>query len=71
MNELANVRQRKHSKTDWSLLGLLEHFQKSVRLATHPRDRLFALLGMATDAANPRFDPNYEEPIRKRLRLCS
>jgi len=38
-----------------------------LRLATHPRDRLFALLGMAADAADPRFDPGYEEPIGKVL----
>jgi hypothetical protein len=61
MIELADARQRKHSKS------LLEHFRKSVRLATHRRDRLFALLGMASDAADPRFDPDYEEPIGKVL----
>jgi hypothetical protein len=67
MIELADARRRKHSKIDWSLLGLLEHFQKSVGLSTHRRDRLFALLGMASDAADPRFDPDYEEPIGKVL----
>jgi hypothetical protein len=67
MIELANARRRKHPKTDWSLLGLLEHFQISVKLATHPQDRLFALLEMAADAADPRLDPDYEEPIGKVL----
>jgi CubicO group peptidase (beta-lactamase class C family) len=71
MIELADARQRKHSKTDWSLLGLLEHFQKSVTLATRPRERLFAPLGMTSDAADPRFDPDYEEPIGKVLSVAN
>lgn len=64
---LVDVRKCKRVGTEWSLLDLLEHFQKSMRMATHPRDRLFALLGMAADADDPRFNPDYEEPIGKVL----
>ena len=33
--------------------------------ATDPRDKIFALLGLATDAGNPVLHPNYEAPVRK------
>ena len=33
--------------------------------ATDPRDKIFALLGVATDAGNPVLHPNYEAPVRE------
>lgn len=33
--------------------------------ATDPRDKIFALLGLATDAGNPVLHPNYEAPVRE------
>ena len=33
--------------------------------ATDPRDKVFALLGLATDAGNPVLHPNYEAPVRE------
>ncbi|KAB5558118.1 heterokaryon incompatibility protein-domain-containing protein [Coniochaeta sp. 2T2.1] len=45
-------------------LRLVELLQKGrSKLATRSRDHLFALLGLANDAGDPAFDPDYEEPL--------
>jgi hypothetical protein len=68
MLELASARHEYAAGTRRPLLSLLERFQASTREALHPRDRLFALLGMADDADDARFDPDYASPLDAVLR---
>jgi len=45
----------------WSLSMLLEHFRYTE--STLKRDRLFAMLGLASDGNEPEFEPDYESPL--------
>jgi len=54
---LAAQREWEARQYRWSLIMLLEHFRYAE--STLSRDRLFALLGLASDANEPAFAPDY------------
>jgi Heterokaryon incompatibility protein (HET) len=56
--ELAQHREWEARQTRWALINLLESFRYLE--STLPRDRLFALVGFASDGANPAFEPDYK-----------
>ncbi|PQE10655.1 heterokaryon incompatibility protein [Rutstroemia sp. NJR-2017a BBW] len=45
----------------WTLIMLLEHFRYAE--STLSRDRLFALLGLASDGNEAEFEPDYDSPL--------
>lgn len=57
--KLATQREWESRQYRWSLLMLLEHFRYTQ--ATHARDRLFALVGLASDGNEKDFEPNYDD----------
>jgi len=58
---LATQREWEARHSRWALLSLLEHFRQAE--STLRRDRFFALLGMASDANEPEFKPDYDSPL--------
>lgn len=58
---LATQREWELSQHRWALLFLLEHFRHAK--STLCRDRFFALLGLALDANEPEFAPDYDSPL--------
>jgi hypothetical protein len=59
---LATQRKWEMSQHRWALLFLLEHFRHAE--STLSRDRFFALLGLASDANEPEFTPDYDSPLK-------
>lgn len=59
--ELAQHREWEARQTRWALINLLESFRYLD--STLKRDRLFALLGFASDGANAAFEPDYDAPL--------
>ncbi|OCK90529.1 uncharacterized protein K441DRAFT_578728 [Cenococcum geophilum 1.58] len=59
--ELAKQREWEARQTRWSLIRLLESFRAAE--STLRRDRLFALLGFASDGDNLAFEPSYDAPL--------
>jgi hypothetical protein len=59
--ELAQHREWEARQTRWALINLLEPFRYLE--ASWTRDRLFALLGFASDGADPAFEPDYTIPL--------
>ncbi|KAF2178732.1 hypothetical protein K469DRAFT_642268 [Zopfia rhizophila CBS 207.26] len=64
--ELARHREWEARQTRWALINLLESFRYLESTLT--RDRLFALLGFASDGANPQFEPDYESTLEDVLK---
>jgi hypothetical protein len=58
---LAAQREWEARSHRWSLSMLLEHFRYTD--STLRRDRLFAMLGLASDGNEPDFEPDYESPL--------
>lgn len=58
---LATQREWEMSQHRWALLFLLEQFRHAE--STLSRDRFFALLGLASDANEPEFAPDYDSPM--------
>jgi len=58
---LATQREWEMMQHRWTLLFLLEHFRHAE--STLSRDRFFALLGLASDANEPEFAPDYDSPL--------
>ena len=58
---LAAQREWEARSHRWSLSMLLEHFRYAE--STLSRDRLFAMLGLASDGNEPDFEPDYESPL--------
>ncbi|CAO2650180.1 Nn.00g014720.m01.CDS01 [Neocucurbitaria sp. VM-36] len=59
--ELAQHREWEARQTRWALINLFEPFRYLE--STWKRDRLFALLGIASDGADPAFEPDYTSPL--------
>ena len=55
------MKRNRFSCERWSLLHLIGTAR--CLLATRSRDHMFAFLGLASDAQNPAFDPDYERPL--------
>ncbi|KAF2812279.1 uncharacterized protein BDZ99DRAFT_518138 [Mytilinidion resinicola] len=58
---LAAQREWEARQLRWSLIMLLENFRYSE--STLNRDRLFALLGLASDGNEAAFEPDYDSPL--------
>ena len=58
---LAAQREWEARQHRWTLFMLLEHFRYAESTLT--RDRLFALLGLASDGNEEAFEPDYESPL--------
>lgn len=58
---LAMQREWEARRYRWTLVSLLEHFRHAE--STLRRDRFFALLGLASDANEPEFEPDYSSPL--------
>ncbi|KAF2823081.1 hypothetical protein CC86DRAFT_409849 [Ophiobolus disseminans] len=58
---LAAQREWEARNHRWSLSMLLEHFRYAE--STLSRDRLFAMLGLASDGNEPDFEPDYTSPL--------
>jgi hypothetical protein len=58
---LATQREWELEQHRWALISLLEHFRHLE--STLSRDRFFALLGLASDANEPEFAPDYDSPF--------
>lgn len=61
--ELAHHREWEARQTKWALINLFEPFR--YLQSTWKRDRLFALLGIASDGADPAFEPDYKSPLEQ------
>ena len=59
--KLATQREWESRQYRWSLLMLLEHFRYTE--ATLSRDRLFSVVGLASDGNDPDFEPDYDSPL--------
>ncbi|KAF1839660.1 hypothetical protein BDW02DRAFT_486530, partial [Decorospora gaudefroyi] len=62
---LAAQREWEARSHRWSLSMLLEHFRYAQ--STLSRDRLFALLGLASDGNEADFEPDYDSPLQEVL----
>jgi hypothetical protein len=60
---LAAQREWEARRYRWSLLMLLEQFRHAQ--STLSRDRLFALLGLASDGNENEFEPDYDSPLEE------
>ena len=58
---LAAQREWEARNHRWALIMLLEHFRCAESTLT--RDRLFAMLGLASDGDEVEFEPDYESPL--------
>ncbi|GAB1315622.1 hypothetical protein MFIFM68171_05832 [Madurella fahalii] len=58
---LAAQREWEARQHRWALISLLEQFRHLE--STLRRDRFFALLGLASDANDPEFEPDYNSPL--------
>ena len=58
---LATQREWEARQNRWALISLLEYFRQLG--STLQRDRFFALLGLASDANEPEFEPDYDSPL--------
>jgi hypothetical protein len=58
---LVTVREWEAKRYRWTLLMLLEKFRNAE--STYKRDRLFALLGLASDGNEESFQPDYDSPL--------
>ena len=58
---LCNSKKVEGDKTDGELLSLMANFWPNE--ATDPRDKVYALLGLATDNHSDSIVPNYESPV--------
>ncbi|KAH7202459.1 hypothetical protein DER44DRAFT_669606 [Fusarium oxysporum] len=66
---LAAQREWEERNSRWCLLVLLENYRHA--RSTLARDRLFALLGLASDGNDAAFEPDYSSPLRDiLLRFC-
>nr|CEG03846.1 unnamed protein product [Fusarium acuminatum CS5907] len=59
---LAAQREWEERNSRWCLLVLLENYRHAQ--STLARDRLFALLGLASDGNDPAFEPDYSSPLK-------
>lgn len=64
--KLAEHREWEARSQRWPLLYLLDTFQHVQ--AGLQRDRFFSLLGLASDADNPLYEPDYRDPLEKIVR---
>jgi hypothetical protein len=60
---LAAQREWEARNHRWCLLLLLENFRYAQ--STLSRDRLFALLGLASDGNDPKFEPDYDSSLEE------
>lgn len=60
---LAAQREWEARNHRWSLNMLLEHFRYAE--STLSRDRMFAMLGLASDGNEPDFEPDYTSPLEE------
>ncbi|KAF2474923.1 uncharacterized protein BDR25DRAFT_255455 [Lindgomyces ingoldianus] len=58
---IAALREWETRRYRWTLLMLLEKFRNAE--STYKRDRLFALIGLASDGNEDSFKPNYDCPL--------